>query len=108
MAKLLDEFVNTENFKAPTEPELSGHVLTVAGRLGAYFVRVNNLMWISFFLLEGPLSVFLLERPESADYKDMYQTFYILTGCHDGAKYFIDLLLNMDRLLVVGAPISTP
>ena len=65
-----------------------------------YFGRVNNLMWISVFLLDRPLSVFLLERPESADYEDMYQTFYILTGCHDGAKYFTDLLSNMDRLLV--------
>ena len=100
MVKLLDEFVNTEEFKAQAcaeqededEPQLSGHVLTVAGRHGAYFGRVNNLMWISVFLLDRPLSVFLLERPESADYEDMYQTFYILTGCHDGAKYFTDLL----------------
>ena len=114
MAKQLDEFVNTGAQAGEDKPELSGHALTnttcsepqvsVAGRLGAYFVPVNNLMWTTVFLLGRPLSVFLLERPESADYEDMYETFYILTGCHEGAKYFIDIFHNMDRLLVVGAP----
>ena len=103
MATLLDEFVNTEEFKQRLvvknmdEPQLSGHVLTLspvfweaAGHLGAFVGRVNNLMWAS---------VFILERPESADFKEMYETFYILTGSHDGAKYFKDLLWTMDRLL---------
>ena len=101
MAKQLDEFVNTENFKTQAcadLPQLSGHVLTVAESLGAYFARVNNLMW---------MSVCVIERPESADYKQMYQTFYMLTGCDDGAKYFTDLLWNMDRLLVFGYHSST-
>ena len=95
MAMQLDEFVNTQEFKdqaCADQPELSGHVLTVAGRLGAYFGPVNNLMWISVFLLDGPILLFLLKRPESADYKEMYETFYMLTVCHDGAKYFTDLL----------------
>ena len=95
MAKELDQFVNTQEFKdqaCADQPELSGHVLTVAGRLGAYFGPVNNLMWISVFLLDRPLEVFLVKPPESADFKQMYQTFYILTGCDDGAKYFTDLL----------------
>ena len=95
MAKELDEFVNTEEFKTQAcadLPQLSGHVLTVAGRLGAYFGPVNNFMWSSVFLLDGPILLFLLKRPESADYKEMYETFSILTGSHDGAKYFTDLL----------------
>ena len=96
MAMQLDEFVNTQEFKdqaCADQPELSGHVLTVAGRLGAYFGPVNNLVWASVFLLEGPILVFLLKPvTEPAEYKEMYQTFFILTGCDDGADYFTYLL----------------
>ena len=99
MEKELDEFVNTEEFKTQAcaqqedQPQLSGHVLTVAGRLGAYFGPVNNLVWASVFLLEGPILVFLLKPvTEPAEYKEMYQTFFILTGCDDGADYFTYLL----------------
>ena len=95
MAHLLNQLVNTHNFKVQARQyALSGSILSQAELLVIYFWPLKNCIWCT-------LSYFECEN-ENDPFTEVYDCFYILTGYdHEGAKFFIDLYHNLMAVISV-------